>query len=431
MKKRAFAVAAVVLFLCAAWWMEAHRQIVLTVGAYSGSYWGTDTGSSYQILEDAVALFEAQHPNVRVEYTSGIGTGEYSEWLAEQVLKGREPDVCFVFPEDFHLLAASGVLMELDGLMSRDESFDGSMYYPACLESGRWEEKQYALPYESTPTLMFVNKTLLERFGIEMPGNDWKWNDFYQICAKITAQSGSQPDNWSFGYYDYDWENALYSNGTSLFTADGSFCALGEGQVQEAVRFYKRLRDLNPGYIVTAKDFDLGRVAFRPFLFSEYKVYQPYPWRVKKYSNFEWDFIEMPAGPEGGNVSEIQTMLLGITNRSRQKELAWEFLKLLSGDETIQKELSLWSQGISPVQKVAEDEEILEALFEDTPGGNSFDREVIHEIMSTAVCVSRFSRYEQAEAMAERAVNAALESDQALDSQLLTAQREINIFLNQ
>lgn len=431
MKKRWIAALVTVLVLAVGCWWNTRREIVLHVGAYSGSYWGTDTGSSYQILEDAIALFEAQHPNVRIEYTSGIGTEEYSEWLAEQVLKGQEPDVCFVFPEDFHLLAAAGVLMELDGMMNRDEDFDKTMYYPACLESGKWDEGQYALPYESTPTLMFVNKTLLEQFDIEMPGNDWTWEDFYRICAEITAQSGTQPDSWSFGYYDYDWENALYSNGISLFNADGSFCTLGESQVQEAVRFYKRLRDLNPGYVITAKDFDLGKVAFRPFLFSEYKVYQPYPWRVKKYSNFEWDFIEMPAGPKGGNVSEIQTMLLGITNRSRNKELAWEFLKLLSGDETIQKELTIWSQGISPVQRVAENEEILAALFEDTPGGNSFDREVIHEIMSTAVCVSRFSRYEQAESMAERAVSAALESDQALDSQLLTAQREINIFLNQ
>lgn len=150
MKKRILAAAVALLLLFAGCWWNGRREIVLRVGAYSGSYWGTDTGGSYQILEDAIARFEAEHPNVRVEYTSGIGTSEYSEWLAEQVLKGQEPDVCFVFPEDFHLLASSGVLMELDGLMSHDESFDKTMYYPACLESGKWDDGQYALPYEST-----------------------------------------------------------------------------------------------------------------------------------------------------------------------------------------------------------------------------------------------------------------------------------------
>ena len=82
----------------------------LTIGIYSGSYWGTPTGDCYQVLDDAIARFEAQHPGVQVEYVSGISTDSYSEWLAQQILKGTEPDVFFVLPEDFNLLVSSGTL---------------------------------------------------------------------------------------------------------------------------------------------------------------------------------------------------------------------------------------------------------------------------------------------------------------------------------
>ena len=411
----AAALAAVLLSVGALWGLAARRERVLTVGVYAGSYWETPNGDCYQILDDAIALLQKRHPGVRVEYVSGIPTDAYSEWLSEQILRGTEPDLYFVLPEDFNLLASSGALAELDGLMAADPEFDPDGYYAPCLQAGRLGGKQYALPQESVPTIMFVNKTLLESRGIPLPDNHWTWEDFYGICARVTDL-----DRGTFGVYDYTWQNALYANGASLFSEDGTACYLADERVQAAVRFVRSLEDLNGGYTVTARDFDLGRVAFRPFLFSEYRAYQPYPWRVRKYSGFEWDCVCMPAGPDGGNVSELHTMLLGVSARSKNRELAWEFAKLLSWDETVQSQLYSCSHGISPVRRVAENERDL-----DLPG--SFPAEIIREIMSTAVTAPRFERSAQAMLMAESAVAEA--GDQ--QSRMLIAQREINVFLNQ
>ncbi|WP_325199569.1 extracellular solute-binding protein [Oscillibacter sp.] len=402
------------------WGLKAQREPVLTVGVYAGSYWETPNGDCYQILDDAISLFQEKHPGVRVEYVGGIPTGAYSEWLAERILKGAEPDLYFVLPEDFNLLASSGALANLDGLMASDPDFDAADYYEPCLRAGRFGGSQYALPQESVPTIMFVNKTLLESRGIPLPDNRWTWEDFYDICARVT-----DADSRTFGVYDYTWQNALYSNGASLFSEDGTACYLADEKVQAAVRFAGSLEELNGGYTVTARDFDLGRVAFRPFLFSEYRAYQPYPWRVRKYSGFEWDCVCMPAGPDGGNVSELHTMLLGVSARSKNRELAWELARLLSADEAVQSELYTYSHGISPVSRVAENGEALAAL--DLPGG--FTAEIIREIMSTAATAPRFESGGQAMIMAESAVSES--GGQNQQSRMLIAQREINIFLNQ
>lgn len=417
MRRRAGIAALAVLLLTAGLYAlaESRRPSVLTVGVYAGSYWDTPSGDCYQILDKAAALFEETH-GVRVEYVSGIPTDSYSEWLAEGILKGQEPDLYFVLPEDFQLLASSGALASLDGFMTSDADFDAGAYYEPCLRAGRLEGKQYALPQESAPTIMFVNKSLLERRRIPLPDNRWTWDDFYRICAQVT-----DPDGRTFGVYGYTWQNALYSNGAALFSEDGTACYLADERVQAAVQFARRLEDLNGGYTVTARDFDLGRVAFRPLLFSEYRAYQPYPWRVRKYSGFEWDCVCMPAGPDGGNVSELHTMLLGISARSRNQELAWELAKLLSCDETVQSWLYTYSHGLSPLRQVSEDGGL------DLPG--SFPAEVIQEIMSTAVTAPRFERSTQAMMLAENAVAEAGSQDQ--QSRMLIAQREINVFLNQ
>ena len=402
---------------------SGNKETVLTIGVYSGSYWNTPNGNCYQILDDAIAMFEQSHPGVKVEYVSGIPAGAYSEWLTEQILKGTEPDLYFVLPEDFDLLVSSGALAQLDERIAADPEFDTALYYEACLHSGQFKGNQYALPHESVPTIMFVNKTLLETNGIEMPDNDWTWDDFYNICAQIT-----DVDSRQYGTYGYSWLDAMHSNGASLFSEDGRSCYLAEENVLQAVQFAKQLGDLNGGYNVSARDFDEGRVAFQPLLYSEYRAYQPYPWRVKKYSAFQWDCVSMPAGPSGSNISELHTMMLGISSRTRHGDLAWEFCKLLSINEDVQRKLYTYFHGISPLPAVAEDPELLK-LHHDISEGSGFSPEMIHHIMSNAVVVPRFDAYDQAMNMVESAIQEAT-NNQLGQSRMLIAQSDINIFLN-
>ena len=413
----------VVLCLCLSWSAD-NRERVLRIGVYSGSYWNTPNGNCYEILDEAIALFEQSNPGVKVEYVSGIPASDYSEWLAGQIMKGTEPDLYFVLPEDFELLVSSGALVQLDERIADDPEFSTDAYYEPCLRSGQSEGRQYALPHESVSTIMFVNKTLLENNGISMPENDWTWEDFYEICQKVTNVETRQ-----YGVYGYSWLDAVYSNGISLFSEDGRNCYLAEDNVMEAIQFHKRLTDLNEGYTVTARDFDVGRVAFCPLLYSEYRAYQPYPWRVKKYSAFEWDCVTMPAGPSGTNISELHTMMLGISSRTRHEDLAWELCKLLSIDENVQRKLYTHSHGISPLSTVAEAPELLPQIHSDIPETSSFSSEMIHQIMSNAVVVPKFDAYSQAVNMAENAIQDFV-NNQLGQSGILIAESEINIFLN-
>jgi len=400
------------------------QETVLTIGVYSGSYWNTPNGNCYQILDEAIALFEGTHPGVKVEYVSGIPAEDYSEWLAGRIMMGTEPDLYFVLPEDFSLLVSSGALAQLDERIAVDPTFDTAVYYEPCLGSGQFEGRQYALPHESVPTIMFVNKTLLEERGIAIPDNDWTWEDFYNICQQVTNVGQRQ-----YGVYGYSWLDAMYSNGASLFSEDGRSCHLSDEKVLEAIAFEKRLSELNGGYNVTSRDFDEGRVAFCPLLYSEYRAYQPYPWRVKKYSAFQWDCVSMPAGPSGSNISQLHTMMLGISSRTRHGDLAWEFCKMLSIDEEVQRKLYTQSHGISPLRAVAEDPDLLQQIHHDIPEGSGFSPDMIHRIMSNTVVAPKFDAYNQAMIMVDGAIQEA-SNNQLGQSGMLIAESEINIFLN-
>lgn len=407
----------------------AVQETVLTVGFVAGSYWDAPVGNCYAVIDAAIERFETAHPGVHVEYTSGILKRDYSEWLIDQHLLGREPDVFMVLPEDFGTLYALGALQPLSDLIERDEAVSTDDFYPAALESGAAGGTQYALPYECVPTLMFVNKTLLEAEGIPVPDNGWTWNDFYRICAQVTRDTDGDHMIDQFGSYGYTWRDALAANGAALFSEDGESCLITEPEAVEAIAFAQKLNKLYADCDITARSFDEGHVAFRPFLFSDYRTYQPYPWRIKRYSDFAWDCIRMPGGTSGANSSELSTMLVSIGSRSSKKALAWEFLKELTCSEETQSMLFTDSHGVSALRRVTQSPKTQQVLRQDTPGESRLGLEVLSDTMEQAVAAPHFRTYDQALLLAESLVQTAMEDEHNLPLQLQRVQREVREFL--
>ena len=139
------------------------RQLTLTIGVFAGSNWDVPNGDCYKIIDQAIERYEKEYPMVQIEYESGILKEDYSEWLSAKYLKGEEPDVFMILGEDFNTLSALGALKNLDSLIQKDQQFHIENYYASVLYSGQYHNHQYALPYESNPTLMFVNQTLLKK----------------------------------------------------------------------------------------------------------------------------------------------------------------------------------------------------------------------------------------------------------------------------
>lgn len=398
----------------------------ITVGVFSDSYWEVPNGYAYEILEDAIRIFEEENSGVQVEYVSGIMKEDYSEWLAEQVLSGTAPDVFLLLGEDFNDYAEQGVLMDLDPFMEQDESFDRNGFYSSALSAGRYRQNQYALPYECAPRLMFVNKTILDREGVEMPGEDWTWEDFYQICRKVTKDTNGDGVTDQFGVVGYTWEEAFDSNGVTIFDQTGTECFLTGSRVEEAIRFIERLEEIDGGNGATERDFDLGNVAFWPMVFSEFRAYKSYPLSVKKYSGFEWSCIPMPAGPEGGNISSLDTLLAAVSGKTRHREEAWEFLKILTCDERIQSELFDYSEGVSVLKNVTESEENLKRLIEDS---ETLNLQILSDAVENAAVSPRFRGIEEAKAEVGRAVDDIISSGTSISTGQIIWNREINKFL--
>ena len=424
--------AVIVILLAAVLTCGREPGVTLEFGMIAGSNWDVANADSCVIIDKAIEKFEKNNPGVKVHYYSGIPKDDYSEWLTRKMLKGEMPDVFMTLSNDFDKMVSLGMLENLDDLIQADTTFDSERYFSTALAYGEREGHQYALPFETVPTLMFVNKTLLNKEGFAVPENDWTWDNLTRICERVTKDTDGDGKIDQFGTYNYDWTEALYSNGGQLFDEDGKKCYLNSANVAEAVKFVESLNAFNDGEKVTQEDFDGGKVAFMPLSFAEYRTYKSYPYKIKKYINFQWDCITLPAGPNGSNVSEVNSLLIGISEKSRHKQLAWEFLKTLTYDEEIQLNIFRNSQGASVLKTVTGSKEAEEILKRDTEEGDKIiDNELLSKVIENGMVTPRIAQYEDALAMAEGEVLKIYEDEKNVDSSLKIAKITLEHFLSQ
>ena len=412
--------------------VHVRKNITLEFGMFTGSNWDVAQANSFTIIDKAIAKFEHTHPGVTVHYYSGIRKDDYSEWFSRKLLAGEEPDIFMVLGTDFNQFASMGVMKNLETFIEEDTDFEPEKYFTSAFVSGQYESVQYALPYETVPTLMFVNKTLLTQEGIDMPEENWTWEDFYEICKKVTRDTDGDGVPDQFGSYNYDWMDALCSNGGGVFNKKGTETALTDSRVVEAVKYVRSINDLYGGEKLTQEDFNGGRVAFMPLTFAEYRTYKTYPYKIRKYANFQWDCVTMPAGEQGGNISQVDSLLMGISANTKEEKLAWEFLKLLTYDEESQMNIFYDSQGASVLKEVTESQQMEQIVQEDMEEGDTvINGKLLGRVIEEGHVEPQFKKYEQAMSLTDSEINKILEEDKDVDSNLKILQRTINEYLIQ
>lgn len=429
MSKVKWIIGAVIIAVAALMYWSYNQTVVLKVGVFAGSNWDVPSGNGYKLIDDAIERFEQQHPDIKVEYTSGILKEDYSLWLANQFVKGEEPDVFIVLDDDFNTLSSIGALKDLTGFIENDKDFSIENYYKSVLQTGQYEGRQYALPYESNPKLMFVNKTLLEKEGIAMPGNDWTLDEFYDICKKVTKDSDGDGMIDQYGYYNYTWLDAVNGYNLQLFNEKGTECYLNRDELKETLTFMQNLNKLNRGYTVTAGDFDMGKVVFAPMPFSQYRAYKPYPWSIKKYSTFEWDCVRMPVAKGKKHVSEVSSLLMAISAKSSHSEAAWDFLKMLTYDEISQQELLEYSQGIPSLKSVIRSGKVNDLLNKDSMQESQVNMSLLDDVMENALISGQFKKYKTALSIMDRKMQQIVQGNEDLDMALIGLQKEVNKYL--
>lgn len=399
----------------------------LHLGVFSTSNWDVPDSSTYEVVDQVIARFERLHPGLSASYTSGIIKDDYSSWLSDQIVQGRLLDVFMVLDEDFNMLASLGALRNLDSYIRSDHAFDQEAYYKSALQAGQFDGAQYALPYQCNLRLMFVNTTLLDQEKISLPDWNWTIDDFAALCQQVTKDTDQDGVVDQCGFVNYTWKDVLAAFGVPIFTEDGLSVQLNNDRVRRALRYMQQIKDYDQAYypFTSADGFDSGQVAFAPMSYAEYKTYSPYPWKVRRYSSFEWSVLPMPAGMEGESNINLDSLMMGISSQSSHPQEAWELLKLFVQDEQTQQLIASNTGGLSSLRRLSGSF----AQFEEEDAQKANTEGLLDYALENSTCKVRFKKYEDAMNLLDTGMNEIVSGKGDIGLQLLTLERRINDYL--
>jgi multiple sugar transport system substrate-binding protein len=133
-------------------------------------YWVFESGGlAGQFLDEVVAGFEAENPNVTINITA-YPEENYGVKLDTAIAAGKEPDLVLVFGPEY---MRQGFLLPLDEMIE-ENNIDLSTYVPSIVQGGdefscAYERQLYCLGSYAGSVQMLYNKDMFDAAGIAYP----------------------------------------------------------------------------------------------------------------------------------------------------------------------------------------------------------------------------------------------------------------------
>lgn len=214
-------------------------------------------------LKTIVAEYERTHPGTAVQLTA-LSWNEGKTKLLAAFNSGTVPDVVELGSDWVAQFSSSGVLTDLTSGFSTDTS----IFTSSTLAPGLWNGTLFAMPWVIDTRVMFYNKELMARAGLDSSTPPATWADLQMACDKIVSLGGGV---FGFGANASDahrlYKKVLpffWGNGGDVLSADGKQCVINSDQNKIALNVYLRLT--STGMLETQKQLDaefaLGVIGF-------------------------------------------------------------------------------------------------------------------------------------------------------------------------
>ena len=205
--KKSLVLMVIVMVLAAVLSAAAENVTLNVVTSYGG-----DDGNRAN-FEAAVAEYEAQTGN-KVNDGSATSNEEWKARVLTDFETGSEPDVLFFFTNaDAEPFVSAGKVVSIDEIRAEYPDYATNMKDSMLAVAS--DGKNYAVPSYGYWENMFVNKSVLDACGIEVPGPDYTWDQFLADCQTI-LDNGYTPIACSLVEVPHYWFEFVVMNNGSL-----------------------------------------------------------------------------------------------------------------------------------------------------------------------------------------------------------------------
>ena len=339
--KKSVVLLVIVMVLAAVLSAAAENVTLNVVTSYGG-----DDGNRAN-FEAAVAEYEAQTGN-KVNDGSATSNEEWKARVLTDFETGSEPDVLFFFTNaDAEPFVSAGKVVSIDEIRAEYPDYATNMKDSMLAVAS--DGKNYAVPSYGYWENMFVNKSVLDACGIEVPGPDYTWDQFLADCQTI-LDNGYTPIACSLVEVPHYWFEFVVMNNGSLANHLDVPASMDDPAAAKWVAGLNDIKDLYdrgffPKNTLTATDaetvamFGEGEAAF---LIDG-------SWKVGYFTGNHEDTLEdyvisyvpgkgdRPASDAIGGISMGYFITRKAWDDPEKREAAVEFVSYLTSDEVLSK----------------------------------------------------------------------------------------------
>ncbi len=304
-----------------------------------------------KIYDRIFEKFRKTHPhiNLRVLYI----TADYESKILTMFAGNTAPDVIFMYPNALPVWSSKNALREIEPFIEKDPDFNLNDYYPGMLRTFTYKGHLYGLPKDASASILYYNKEMFAKEGVEFPNESWTWDDFLEAAKRLTKRDESG-GIIQYGAGPYPLFDLIWQNGGRVLSEDGKRCLLDSPEAIEAIQFKAdlirkyRVTPLPPegeiaGVGSRREFFTMGKMAMHIEMYPAVSI-------LRQTCKFDWDIAPLPSGKVRRG-SMVVGSALAITTQSKHPQQAWEWIKWLTGAEGMKDLASVELPSYIPLAK--------------------------------------------------------------------------------
>ncbi|WP_409346105.1 ABC transporter substrate-binding protein [Paenibacillus sp. MBLB4367] len=305
----------------------------------------TWVGKDNEPFQAIPKAFTKKFPWINVEWIFvDKGPGAVHDAVTQSIAAGDPIDV--FWHNSFVDTVIKDFAEDLTPYIGKDPDFKSYKFLPGYLETFQWKGKQYALSRGNDVFLVYYNKDLLKKYGLEPPKNDWTWEDL-----KLMAKKATNPAENHYGisnhalWFQFGSTVLPYVNGHAenfnMLNGDMTKSVADQPDVLADLQWMldwvtKDGIMLNPK---RAKEKGLPEAQATMWMNGQSLFTLHVSPNIPGFKNslkFGWDVAPMPRGTaKQAGMSFINPMF--VSKASKHKEEAWEFMKFWAATTEGQK----------------------------------------------------------------------------------------------
>lgn len=303
------------------------QQVTLT-----WAFWGSpEEVATHQKVAQA---FMQQHPNIQIK-TYNQPWADYFTKLQTLWASGDKsaiPDVMFMFPVPRY--AANGVLENLDPYIKKN-NYNLDDYWPALLESAKYNGSVYGLPRDMSAEVLYYNKDLFDQAGVGYPTDKWTWTDLQNAAQKLAQSNGGRVSRYGLGMEGGKYQLWIGQNKGSILDdmRNPGKCTLADKPAMDGIKFFADMMNNN----LALRDANLTQAGGDAAVFQSQQaamiIQNASRVPVFNEAGLKYDVAPVPI-PQGGQRSAASGgAAWTMSSSSQHKEEAWTFMQWLQSTD--------------------------------------------------------------------------------------------------